>query len=90
MCRISIGMFLVLAGCGGNERGANEAKTAPDQVVEQPQLTELPGDLYAACRDRVEGPESPQECTATSDCTTDTRASTWTPRSFWVRRTINA
>ncbi len=70
MGRMSIGMFLVLAGCGGDDRAAIEAKTAPDQVVEQPRPPERPGDLYAACRERVEGPESPQECAEASDCKT--------------------
>ena len=67
---MSVGMFLVLVGCDAGDRYAGQGPTRPVEVVAEPQPTQPPMDLYAACRERVEGSEKPQECTKTADCKT--------------------
>lgn len=44
---------------------ADGATTAP---VEPVAPTVTPADLYGACRERVEGPSTPGECTTDADC----------------------
>jgi hypothetical protein len=65
---------LCLMSCAGCERPVTEAPgPAAEQVVpiapsEEPAPSFTVASLYADCRDRVEKPEEPQECTSDEEC----------------------
>lgn len=67
---------LWLMSCAGCDRPVVEPSSAPSAapVTESPvPVAEAPvwtvESLYADCRDRVERPEAPSECTTNEDCT---------------------
>ncbi len=47
--------------------GAPKAGKSPPPVAQPPPIS--PAELYAQCRSRVEGEETPSECSSDSDCT---------------------
>ncbi len=60
-----IGLWVVLAACGGP---ADPPAPAPSTVRPVSVPPSSPDERYAACRDRVEGPEAPGECGSDGDC----------------------
>ena len=65
---------LCLMSCAGCERpvtevaGPAEEQEAPNIPSEEPRPVFTVASLYADCRDRVEKPEEPEECTTDEEC----------------------
>ena len=67
-------MIWLLLACGTNASEPVTGPAAQPVPVSQPTPPALraailtPASIYGACRERVEGEESPGECTADADC----------------------
>ncbi len=67
---------LALSACAGGKKDTEPTTPAPapaapapaPEPVAAPAPTQTPAELYAACRDRMEGVEADGECKADADC----------------------